>query len=312
MSAVGSSAPSRPSRAVRLQDVASRHVTNPRLHAAIYRRSGGRVGARLPMVGPDVALLTTTGRRSGRPRDTPLVCFRDGDRLVVAATNHGSGVAPGWLHNLRHDPLARIRLGRHEAAVVATEATGAERDRLWARMEREHPLFALYAGRAPTPIPVVVLTPDRELPTSAGGVSTGALRAAIALSGAGHVLHNAAEFDAVDALVASAVPLAVTLALWLMAARPTRGYLVGLAAWAALVVVVGGGSVLPLPIWPFEPAQTVGHYLVHAAYAATQVPALVLAVRSLLRVRGATLMKELVLHSKGADVEAAYHHHRHG
>ena len=274
-------------RVVRLQDLASRRMSNPKAHAALYRWTGGRVGARLPMVTPPMALVTTTGRRSGAPRVTPLVCFRDGDRLAVAATNNGSGVTPGWLHNMRNDPEVRIRLGTDESAGVATEVNGEERDRLWNRMVREHPLFGLYEQRSPTDIPVVVIRPERELGVRRDDAdsTTRRLRTAIVVSGLGHVVHNVSEFDAVRASAQSAFPLAVTAAFWVAARRPTRAYLSALIAWALVVVVIGGGSVLPLPIWPFEPAQTMGHYVVHALYALAQLPVLVVACRALVSTR---------------------------
>lgn len=114
------------------------------------------------MVKPRVLLLTTTGRRSGEPRTTPLVYFRDGDTLAVAATNNGTGKVPDWLLNLRHDPTVTVRLGSVEMAAIASEVTAAERDRLWDQMTEEHPLFPLYEQRTPTAIPVVVLDPQSE------------------------------------------------------------------------------------------------------------------------------------------------------
>lgn len=112
------------------------------------------------MVEPGVLLLTTTGRRSGEPHTTPLVFFRDGGTFAVAATNNGTGKVPAWILNLRDEPEVKVQIGTEEIKAVASEVTDAERDRLWAQMVDEHPLFSLYEQRARVGIPVVVLDPQ--------------------------------------------------------------------------------------------------------------------------------------------------------
>lgn len=106
--------------------------------------------------------------------------------------------------------------------------------------------------------------------TSDGRLVAGALL----VSGAGHVIHNLAEFP-IDILFGpeTIVPVAVTILLgfgWLV--RRSRGTYGAMAAWAAIVLVFGGGSVLPLGVLPFAPVQTVSHYAAHVVYAATQLP----------------------------------------
>jgi len=67
------------------------------IHTALYRASGGRIGS--GMQGMPVLLLTTTGRRSGKSRTTPLLYVRDGDAFAVVASNGGSDYTPGWWLN---------------------------------------------------------------------------------------------------------------------------------------------------------------------------------------------------------------------
>lgn len=100
--------------------------------------------------------------------------------------------------------------------------------------------------------------------------------AALLVSAGGHVLHNLAEFP-VGILLGpeTLVPLAVTILLgvgWLV--RRGRGTYAAMAAWAAIVLVVGGGSVLPLEVLPFAPEQSVAHYAAHLLYAVAQLPLL--------------------------------------
>jgi hypothetical protein len=54
----------------------------------VLQRSRGRYTVLGPLGAP-VFLLTTTGRRSGQPRTTPLLCARDGDDLIVVGSNFG-------------------------------------------------------------------------------------------------------------------------------------------------------------------------------------------------------------------------------
>jgi deazaflavin-dependent oxidoreductase (nitroreductase family) len=131
------------------------------LHIAAYRLSSGRIGGWLTPTAP-ILLLTTHGRRSGKERTTPLIYLVDGEDVVVVGSLGGSATAPAWWHNLRAQPTARVRVGRRRWAVRATEATGAERDRLWERLVAIFPRYAAYARATSRPIPVVVLTPTER------------------------------------------------------------------------------------------------------------------------------------------------------
>ena len=106
------------------------------------------------------------------------------------------------------------------------------------------------------------------------------LRVALLVSGAGHLVHNLEEFGATTLMLGqTAIPAAVTTLLLVAASRPSRGLHLAAGIWGLVVLVGGGASVLPLPVLPFEPAQTVSHYLAHVAYALLQVPLLVVAWR---------------------------------
>lgn len=127
------------------------------LHSAVYRASGGKLGARVQ--GMQVLLLTTTGRKSGKTRTTPLLFLREGTEIVVVASNGGSDSAPGWWLNLRAKPSAQIEIGRHRINVEARKASPEERARLWPRFTAGYGGYAKYAARTPREIPVVILTP---------------------------------------------------------------------------------------------------------------------------------------------------------
>ncbi|MGH3002669.1 MAG: nitroreductase family deazaflavin-dependent oxidoreductase [Gaiellaceae bacterium] len=125
------------------------------LHRAAYRASGGRVGARI--WGLPIVLLTTTGRRSGKRRTTPLCALPDGDDFAVIASFGGLDTPPSWWLNLEHDPHAIIQVGSASRRVTAHTTSGDERARLWAEVTARAPGYLGYARRTAREIPVVVL-----------------------------------------------------------------------------------------------------------------------------------------------------------
>ena len=131
-----------------------------RSHRAVYRLTGGRLLGRV--AGMPVLLLTTTGRRSGRARTTPLTYFEVGDDLVVVASNGGEDSPPAWWLNLCAQPEATITLGTDTQAVTARPATEEEHERLWPMITATHPGYAAYARRTTRPIPVVLLARTKE------------------------------------------------------------------------------------------------------------------------------------------------------
>ncbi|MFF7381577.1 nitroreductase family deazaflavin-dependent oxidoreductase [Streptomyces griseoluteus] len=76
-------------------------------------------------------LLTTTGRRSGKRRSTPLFYKPYGDALVVVASNFGRTEHPAWSANLLADARATVTLGNRSHPVTARLLTGAEHQLVW-------------------------------------------------------------------------------------------------------------------------------------------------------------------------------------
>ncbi len=127
------------------------------LHTTIYRATGGKVGGRL--VSSPVLLLTTTGRRSGKQRTVPLLYLRDGENLVIVASNGGAPSHPTWWLNLRTDPEAAVEVGGRKLRVRAAEAEGEEKRLLWSRLVEMYGSYESYQRRTDREIPVVVLRP---------------------------------------------------------------------------------------------------------------------------------------------------------
>ena len=123
-----------------------------------FRANQGHVGGmfeHMPLV-----LLHHRGAKSGTDRINPVAYLKDGDRYVVYASKGGSPTHPGWYHNLKAHPETTIEVGTDTIDVIASEAEGEERDRLFNTVAEGSPQFAEYAEKAgERQIPVMVLTP---------------------------------------------------------------------------------------------------------------------------------------------------------
>jgi F420H(2)-dependent quinone reductase len=130
------------------------------LHRRVYRLTGGKVGARIANM--PVLLLTTTGRKSGKPRTQPLAYTRATEGYAVIASKGGATQHPLWYLNLCANPSAEVTVGRETQKVRAREAEGEERDRLWRQLADVYSGYDRYARETSRRIPVIVLEPARS------------------------------------------------------------------------------------------------------------------------------------------------------
>jgi F420H(2)-dependent quinone reductase len=128
------------------------------LNVFLYKASGGRLGGRFK--GAPVLLLTTTGRKTGKSRTTPLLYGEDAGRYVVVASVGGAPKHPAWYLNLGGDAAATIQVGGRKLSVRGETASPEERARLWTLMTRLYPGYDAYQAKTSREIPVVVLTPS--------------------------------------------------------------------------------------------------------------------------------------------------------
>jgi deazaflavin-dependent oxidoreductase (nitroreductase family) len=126
-----------------------------RVHTFLYRVSGGRFTYSL--LGRGMLLLTTKGRRTGRPYTTPLQYFKDEGDIVIVGSNAGSDRHTDWWLNLLANPEAEVRVKRNTSRVRAEEVLGEERDRLWPRLVDWYPSYGKYQERTSRRVPVVKL-----------------------------------------------------------------------------------------------------------------------------------------------------------
>lgn len=124
-----------------------------------FHANEGRVGGMFE--GMPLLLLHHTGAKSGKSRINPLAYQSDNGRYVIFASKAGAPTNPDWYHNLKAHPNVTIEVGAEKINVLAEEATGAERDRLFRTQVERVPQFGEYEkktdGRV---IPVMVLTPS--------------------------------------------------------------------------------------------------------------------------------------------------------
>ena len=121
------------------------------VHSALYRASRGRIAGRVGKL--DVLLLTTTGRKTGKPRTVPLLYAPAGNGYAVVGSKGGAAEHPAWVLNLRANPAVQIDLGGKHPAVKAREAEGEEYDELWSQMTQGYKGYAGYKEKTSRPNP---------------------------------------------------------------------------------------------------------------------------------------------------------------
>jgi deazaflavin-dependent oxidoreductase (nitroreductase family) len=124
---------------------------------AEFRANQGRVGATWKDI--PLLLLHHTGAKSGVSRVNPVAYLPDDPCYFIWAANGGAPKHPAWYQNLKAHPITSIEVGDETIDVVAGEATGDERRRLFAKATERYPQLADAAAKTKRVIPIVVLTP---------------------------------------------------------------------------------------------------------------------------------------------------------
>jgi F420H(2)-dependent quinone reductase len=111
-------------------------------HVRLYRWTNGKVGHHSYM-GP-MLLITTTGRKTGQPRTTPLLYMPDGANFFVVGSNGAREQDPNWLRNLEVQPQADVQAGRRKVRVRAEVMRGDAKAAVWERLTTFYPGWARY------------------------------------------------------------------------------------------------------------------------------------------------------------------------
>lgn len=139
------------------------------LHPFLYRAAGGR-GILGRVLGCEMLLLTTTGRRSGRPRSVALFAFPvDEPRgsWAVIGSRGGSGRIPAWYLNLAANPEVQVQVRGDRFGARSRAISDGEYETIFERAARAYAGFRLYRAEAAREIPIVVLEPGPDV-TPAG------------------------------------------------------------------------------------------------------------------------------------------------
>ena len=129
-----------------------------RANTWIYQKTDGKIGGKF-LQGAPVALLTTTGRKTGEPRVSPLLFWREGNRIVLIASQGGAANNPMWYLNLKANPNVSVQIKDEVLMLKARDATEAERAEYWPKMATMYSSFDDYQSWTDRVIPVVICDP---------------------------------------------------------------------------------------------------------------------------------------------------------
>jgi deazaflavin-dependent oxidoreductase (nitroreductase family) len=125
-------------------------------HVDRYRETDGAEGHEW-RGGTKILLLTTTGRKSGEQRTTPLIYAPHGDAYTVVASKGGSDAPPAWYLNLTENPEVEVQVKGDRFPARARTAGAEEKPEMWRTMTAEWPDYDAYQQKTERQIPVVVL-----------------------------------------------------------------------------------------------------------------------------------------------------------
>jgi deazaflavin-dependent oxidoreductase (nitroreductase family) len=124
----------------------------------IYRLTGDRLQISALLM--PTLILHTTGAKSGRPHETPLICFPEsGGRFLIAGSNWGKATHPAWTANLIKRPDVEIVYKRRRIAVHAELLDAAEREAVWPKLEAQFPGYRKYETAGGRELRIFRLTP---------------------------------------------------------------------------------------------------------------------------------------------------------
>ncbi|BBZ31521.1 nitroreductase family deazaflavin-dependent oxidoreductase [Mycolicibacterium confluentis] len=129
-----------------------------RIQTFLFKKTNGKFANKF-LRGAEVGILTTIGRKSGEPRDSPLLFLQEGRRIVLVASQGGRATNPMWYLNLQANPNITFQTKSDKLELVARDATDAERDEYWPKLDAMYPDFVNYRSYTDRRIPIVICDP---------------------------------------------------------------------------------------------------------------------------------------------------------
>ena len=105
-----------------------------------------------------VALLETTGAKSGQQREIATLCMPHAADFVLVGSNWGQDRDPAWAHNLRANPKPRVRFRGYVGEAYARELDGEERALVWQKLVEFNPQYARYQQGTQRQLPLFLLS----------------------------------------------------------------------------------------------------------------------------------------------------------
>jgi len=127
-----------------------------------FKATGGRLGSKWRggsnrfSAPPPVGILTTTGRKSGEARESPLIFLREGDRVILVASQGGRANNPMWYLNAQANPQVKFRIKNEVLNLTSRDATDEEREQYWPKLDAIYPDFANYRTYTDRKIPILI------------------------------------------------------------------------------------------------------------------------------------------------------------
>ena len=129
-----------------------------RINTWAYKATKGKVGGKF-LKGAPVALLTTTGRKTGEPRVSTSLYLREGNRVILVASQGGAATNPMWYLNLKANPKVTVQIKDEVLTLTARDATESERAEYWPKLTAMYSSFDDYQSWTDRVIPVVICDP---------------------------------------------------------------------------------------------------------------------------------------------------------
>jgi deazaflavin-dependent oxidoreductase (nitroreductase family) len=104
-------------------------------------------------------LLTTTGRKSGRPHTVALGTIPEGDGWIVIGSNGGADSDPNWWLNMVAHPDVTLQVNDQVLKARMQPINPADRDRIWNAVVATSKGYASYPKKTSRVIPLGWLRP---------------------------------------------------------------------------------------------------------------------------------------------------------
>ncbi len=125
----------------------------------IYKKTGGKFADKF-LRGAAVGILTTIGRKTGEPREVPLLYLREGRRVILVASSGGRDKHPPWYLNLKANPKITFQIKDEVLALTARDAEEVERSEYWPKLDAMYSDFETYRSYTDRVIPIVICDPE--------------------------------------------------------------------------------------------------------------------------------------------------------